>query len=71
MTLMTDARLSLYDHVQLTEAVDDAPAGARGAVLEFVNHTTAMVEVLTPDLDILERIVFAPLSVLRRVADAR
>ena len=36
MTLMTDARLSLYDHVQLTEAVDDAPAGARGAVLEFV-----------------------------------
>jgi methylaspartate ammonia-lyase len=64
-------KLAEFDLVELTEAVDDAPAGARGGVLEFTNATTAMVEVLTPDLGSLDRIVFAPVSVLRRVASAR
>ncbi len=66
---MSPARaISAFDLVELTEPVDDAPAGARGAVLELTEATTAMVELTTPELDAAERIVFAPLSVLRRVA---
>jgi hypothetical protein len=70
-SMPTTDDISEYDLVELTEAVDDAPAGARGGVLEFTNETTAMIEVLTPELDSLDRIVFAPVSVLRRVASAR
>ena len=70
-SMSTMRKIAEFDLVELTEAVDDAPAGARGGVLEFTNETTAMVEVLTPELDILDRIVFAPVSVLRRVASAR
>jgi hypothetical protein len=66
---MSPARaISAFDLVELTEPVDDAPAGARGAVLELIEATTAMIEVTTPELDAAERIVFAPLSSLRRVA---
>ncbi len=66
---MPSARtISAFDLVELTESVDDAPAGARGAVLELTDATTAMVEVTAPQLDAAERIVFAPLSSLRRVA---
>ncbi len=57
-----------YDLVELTEAIDDAPAGASGGVLELMDDATAMVEVTTPPLDGAERIVFAPVSTLRRVS---
>ena len=60
--------ISAFDTVELTEPVDEAPAGARGGVLEMTNAGTAMVEVLSPDLGPVERIVFAPLGSLRRVA---
>lgn len=60
--------ISTYDAVELIEPVDDAPAGARGGVLELTDHTTAMVEVTSPDLDAAARIVFAPLTALRRLA---
>ena len=63
-------RISEFDIVELTEAVDDAPAGARGGVLELYPDETAMVEVLEPPLDGAARIVFAPLAKLR-VVDAR
>jgi hypothetical protein len=60
--------ISAFDLVELTEPVDDAPAGARGGVLELADTATAMVEVTTPELDAAQRIVFAPLSSLRRLA---
>jgi len=60
--------ISDYDTVDLLEAVDDAPAGARGGVLELADARTAMVEVTSPELDAAERIVFAPLTSLRRIA---
>jgi hypothetical protein len=59
--------IAAYDLVELTEAVDDAPAGARGGVLELADGATAMVEVSAPLLDGAERIVFAPLTTLRRL----
>ena len=60
--------ISAFDIVELTEPIDDAPAGARGGVLELTDPATAMVEVTEPGLEVAERIVFAPLSSLRRVA---
>lgn len=62
----TDA-ISAFVTVELIEPVDDAPVGARGGVLELTDSATAMVEVTSPELDAAERIVFAPLSALRRV----
>lgn len=59
-----------FDIVELTEPVDDAPAGARGGVLELHPGDTAMVEVLDPPLDPAARIIFAPLAKLR-VIDPR
>ncbi|MBS1869199.1 MAG: hypothetical protein JSS99_06005 [Actinobacteria bacterium] len=61
--------ISAFDTVELVQALDDAPAGARGGVLELTDAATAMVEVTSPDdLDGAARIVFAPLTALRRVA---
>lgn len=69
MTAMATAHeIGTYDVVLLTERVDDAPAGARGGVLELLDDGTAMVEVTFPSLDAVERIVFAPLATLRRAA---
>jgi hypothetical protein len=53
--------------VELLEPIDDAPAGARGGVLELRDGEVAMVEITTPDLDPAARVVFAPLAKLRRV----
>jgi hypothetical protein len=63
-------RIAEFDIVELTEAVDDAPAGARGGILELRPGNTAMVEILEPPLDGAARIVFVPLRKLR-VVDAR
>ena len=66
--MTTAPKINAYDLVELTVPVEDAPVGARGGVLEITDETTAMVEVMTPELDVTARIVFAPLSALRRVA---
>jgi predicted nucleic acid-binding protein len=58
------------DIVELTEPVDDAPAGARGGVLELRPGGTAMIEITEPVLDAAARIVFAPLRKLRVVDPA-
>lgn len=58
-------KISDFDSVELTTAVDDAPAGACGGVLEMRPDGVAMVEVLKPHLDAAARIVFAPISQLR------
>jgi hypothetical protein len=60
--------ITAFDRVELLEPIDDAPAGARGGVLELRDRDTAMVEVTTPKLDPAARIIFAPLAKLRRVA---
>lgn len=60
--------ITAFDRVELTEPVADAPAGARGGVLELRDGHTAMVEITTPKLDPAARIVFAPLAKLRRIA---
>jgi hypothetical protein len=59
-----------FDTVELTERVDDAPAGARGGVLELHRPGVAMLEILEPELSGAERIVFAPLDKLRVVKPA-
>jgi hypothetical protein len=59
--------ISPFDIVELIEGVDDAPAGARGGVLELYTPEIAMVEVLEPELGPAARIVFAPLDKLRVV----
>ena len=56
-----------FDSVELTVAVDDAPAGARGGVLEMRPDGFAMVEVLEPHLDAAARIVFVSASGLRQI----
>lgn len=66
-TMSAARAIAAYDLVELTEAIGDAPAGARGGVLELMDDATAMVEVTAPPLDGAERIVFASLSALRRV----
>ena len=60
--------ITAFDRVELLEPIDDAPAGARGGVLELRDRDTAMVEVITPELDPAARIIFVPLTKLRRVA---
>ena len=59
--------ITAFDRVELLEPIDDAPAGARGGVLELRDGKTAMVEITMPKLDPASRIVFAPLAKLRRV----
>jgi hypothetical protein len=61
-------RVAEFDIVELIEPADDAPAGARGGVLElYPADDTAMVEVLEPPLDPAARIVFVPVAKLRVV----
>jgi hypothetical protein len=60
--------IALFDTVELTEAIETAPAGSRGGVVELLDDDTAMVEVMTMPLEpVLDRIVVAPLAKLRRV----
>lgn len=62
--------ITAFDRIELLEPVDDAPAGARGGVLELRDGNVAMVEITTPELDPAARIVFVPLAKLRRLAEA-
>lgn len=58
--------ITTYDLVELTEPIDGIPAGARGGVLEWPKGDRAMVEITSLPLDAVDRIIFAPLSKLRR-----
>jgi hypothetical protein len=60
--------ITAFDRVELLAPIDDAPAGARGGVLELRDRDTAMVEITTPKLDPAARTIFVPLAKLRRVA---
>jgi hypothetical protein len=60
--------ITAFNRVELLEPIDDAPAGARGGVLELRDRDTAMVEITAPELDPAARIIFVPLVKLRRVA---
>jgi hypothetical protein len=64
----THYAIAAYDVVELIEPVDDVPAGARGGVLELGDDGRAMIEVTSLPLDVVDRIVFAPLAKLRRVS---
>jgi hypothetical protein len=60
-----DRDTPLFTWVELTEAIDSAPAGAKGGLLEYRGGDMAMLEIMEPELDSVDRIVFAPLSALR------
>lgn len=64
--------IAAYDVVELAEAVEDAPAGARGGVVDLLPDNKAMIEItsLPGEMDI-DRIVVAPLEKLRVVDPAR
>lgn len=64
-------KITAFDIVELTGRVDDAPAGARGGVLELRDGDTAMIEVTKPELGPAARIVVAPLDKLRLIEPAR
>jgi hypothetical protein len=67
--MATARQIAQYDVVELIEPVDAAPAGARGAVLEFLrNGAVAEIEITEPNLDGLDRIVYAPVAKLRVVS---
>jgi hypothetical protein len=60
--------ITLFDTVELIEAVETAPAGSRGGVVELLDDDMAMVEVMTmPPEPALDRIVIVPLAKLRRI----
>ncbi len=59
--------ITAFDRVELLEPVDDAPAGARGGVLEVRDADVGMVEIMIPELDPAARIIFVPLEKLRRL----
>jgi hypothetical protein len=64
---------SRFEIVELLEPIDGARAGARGGVLEFLGPDSeiAEIEIMEPPSDeILDRIVYAPLSKLRVVTRA-
>ena len=63
--------IAAFDIVELTERVDDAPAGARGGVLEISDDGIATIEVMEPVLGPAQRIVFASLDVLRIVRSSK
>ncbi|MGO9322364.1 MAG: hypothetical protein ACLQBY_16395 [Solirubrobacteraceae bacterium] len=63
----TVRELTTLDLVELTAPIEGIPAGARGGVLELRDADTAMVEITSLPLDSVERIVFVPVAMLRRV----
>ncbi|MGH2854265.1 MAG: hypothetical protein ACRDLF_08765 [Solirubrobacteraceae bacterium] len=58
--------ITAFDLVELIEPIDDVPAGARGGVLELRDDDRAIVEITSLPLDSVDRIIFVPLTKLRR-----
>lgn len=63
--MATAHEIAAFDRVELSERVEDVPAGARGGVLEFRDPGIAIVEITDPPLDAVDRILFVPVSQLR------
>lgn len=64
--------LAIGDVVELIEAVDQAPMGARGGVTDLLDDGNVIVEVTTLPLEpILDRIVFVRPEKLRIVEQAQ
>jgi len=63
--MATTHEIAAFDRVELSERVDDVPAGARGGVLELRDPNIAMVEITEPPLEAVDRILFVPVSQLR------
>jgi hypothetical protein len=63
--MATRHEIATFDRVELSERIDDVPAGARGGVLELRDEDIAMVEITDPPLDAVDRILFVPVSQLR------
>ncbi|HWE32272.1 MAG TPA: hypothetical protein VG410_02235 [Solirubrobacteraceae bacterium] len=65
--MATTRQIGLYDIVELLEPIDAAPAGAQGAVIEFLRDgTVAEIELTEPKFDdVLDSIVYARLDKLR------
>ena len=63
--MATRHEIATFDRVELSERIDDVPAGARGGVLELRDEDIAMVEITDPSLDAVDRILFVPVSQLR------
>jgi hypothetical protein len=66
--MATTHEIAAFDRVELSEPVDDVPAGARGGVLELRDEGIAMVEITKPPLDAVDRILFVPVAQLRLAA---
>ncbi len=63
--MATRHEIATFDRVELSERIDDVPAGARGGVLELRDEDIAMVEITEPALEAVDRILFVPVSQLR------
>jgi len=63
--MATRHEIATFDRVELSERIDDVPAGARGGVLELRDEDIAMVEITDPPRDAVDRILFVPVSQLR------
>ena len=64
----THQPLALFDWIELREPFGAAPAGAQGAVTGFLEEgNVAEIEIMTPDLDVMDRIVYATAAQLRRI----
>lgn len=62
------SELHVGDVVELTEAADSAPSGARGGVTDILGEDRVIVEVTTlPSEPVLDRIVVVPPAMLRRI----
>ena len=64
----THQPIALFDRIELRESFGAAPAGAQGSVIGFIKDgSVAEVEIMKPDLDLMDRIVYALPSQLRRL----
>ena len=60
------SELNVGDMVELTNAVDAAPPGAKGGVTDILDEDRVIVEVTTLPLEpVLDRIVVVPPAILR------
>jgi hypothetical protein len=58
--------------IELREPVEEAPAGARGGIIDLLDGDRVMVELTSLPLEpILDRIVVVPLDKLRLIESAR
>jgi hypothetical protein len=64
--MATVREIAIGDLVELTEAVDAAPAGALGGITDVLDEGKVIVELTSMPLEpILDRIVIVPVAKLR------